>query len=324
MIFVITEHQDNKFKPITNELMVFAQRLGRDLEKPVAAIVLGSDVSLLGAELKERKIDRIVTIEHKQLIEYNPETYVSSLKQLILKEKPSMVIGGHTTIGYDYMPRLAVSLGRTLIGGCTDYEIRGDELFLTRPVFNAKMQMRLCLRGEAPHFATGAPGAYPGDEIELGGSPSLESFSVELSEEDLRRRVMSREEAEKGDLDLGSAEIIVSGGRGLKEKENFSLISELADALGGAVGASRPVVDAEWLPREYQIGSSGQSVSPKLYFAVGISGAIQHLVGMQGSRCIVAINKDPDAPIFKVAHYGIAEDLFKVLPEITKIVKALN
>jgi electron transfer flavoprotein alpha subunit len=136
--------------------------------------------------------------------------------------------------------------------------------------------------------------------------------------------VVERVAAEKGQVDLSSADIIVSGGRGLKKKENFSVVSDLAEALGGAVGASRPVVDAEWLPREYQIGSSGQTVSPKLYFAIGISGAIQHLVGMQSSRCIVAINKDADAPIFKVAHYGIVDDLFKVVPEITKIVKELN
>ncbi len=141
---------------------------------------------------------------------------------------------------------------------------------------------------------------------------------------EVRRKVVGREEAVRGQIDLASADIIVAGGRGLKKKENFAVVSELAEALGGAVGASRPVVDAEWLPREYQIGSSGQTVSPKLYFAIGISGAIQHLVGMQSSRCIVAINKDSDAPIFKVAHYGIADDLFKVVPEITKIVKELK
>jgi electron transfer flavoprotein alpha subunit len=147
---------------------------------------------------------------------------------------------------------------------------------------------------------------------------------VDLTQVKPRRRLLGQSKAPRGNVDLGSASIIVAGGRGLKQKENFSLISELADALGGAVGASRPVVDAEWLPREYQIGSSGQTVAPKLYIAVGISGAIQHLVGMQNSRCIVAINKDPEAPIFKVAHYGIVDDLFKVVPSLIKLVRDLK
>ena len=324
MILIITEHEDNKFKPITNELTVFAQRLGRDLEKPVAAVVLGANVGALADELKDRQVDRIIQIEDDRLADYSPDGYVAALRQLIEQAKPFLVLAGHTTIGYDYMPRLAAGLGRPLIGGCVEYELAGEALLLTRPVFNAKMNMRVSLRGEPPYFATGAPGAYPGDEIELGGSPAVESFSADLSGVEIRRRVIGREEAEKGQVDLSSADIIVSGGRGLKKKENFSVVSELAEALGGAVGASRPVVDAEWLPRAYQIGSSGQTVSPKLYIAIGISGAIQHLVGMQSSRCIVAINKDADAPIFKVAHYGIADDLFKVVPEITKIVKELN
>jgi electron transfer flavoprotein alpha subunit len=197
-------------------------------------------------------------------------------------------------------------------------------MVLTRQVFNAKMNLKVAPRGEGPYLATIVPGSFPGDEIESGGSPEIEAVPVDLSQVPTRRRLIGRSQAPKGDVDLGSAAIIVAGGRGLKQKENFSLISELAEALGGAVGASRPVVDAEWLPREYQIGSSGQTVAPKLYVAVGISGAIQHLVGMQNSRCIVAINKDPEAPIFKVAHYGIVDDLFKVVPALTKLVRDLR
>ncbi|HLH31717.1 MAG TPA: electron transfer flavoprotein subunit alpha/FixB family protein, partial [Terriglobia bacterium] len=166
-------------------------------------------------------------------------------------------------------------------------------------------------------------GAFPADEVESGGSAEVVSFPVSLSGGG-RRKVLERVEAQKGQADLTAAPIIVSGGRGLKEKQNFSLIFDLAESVGGSVGASRPVVDAEWLPREYQVGSSGQTVSPRLYIAVGISGAIQHLVGMQSSRCIVAINKDPEAPIFKVAHYGIVDDLFKVVPALTRIFKDLK
>ena len=178
-------------------------------------------------------------------------------------------------------------------------------------------------RGEPPYLATASPGAFPADEVETGGDAQVVRFHVEPVSA-TRRRVVERVEIQKGKADLSAAPIIVAGGRGLKQKENFSLVFDLAEALGGAVGASRPVVDAEWLPREYQIGSSGQTVSPKLYIAVGISGAIQHLVGMQASRCIVAINKDSEAPIFKVAHYGIVDDLFKVVPALTKIFSDLK
>jgi electron transfer flavoprotein alpha subunit len=223
----------------------------------------------------------------------------------------------------DFAPRLAVALRRPLIAGCVDYEKQGDRLILTRPVFNAKMNMKAAPRGEAPYLATASPGAFPADEAETGGDFEVQTLPATLTATP-RRKLVERIEAQKGKADLTSAPIIVSGGRGLKEKQNFNLIFELAEAVGGSVGASRPVVDAEWLPREYQVGSSGQTVSPKLYFAIGISGAIQHLVGMQSSRCIVAINKDAEAPIFKVAHYGIVDDLFKVVPILTKIFKELK
>jgi electron transfer flavoprotein alpha subunit len=323
MIFVITEHKDNKLKPITNELLVFAQRVGREFNQPVTAVVLGNNVGAIAGDLKSRKIDRVITAEHASLAEYNPDTYVSVLKGLLSAEKPFLVIAGHTTQGYDFTPRLAVALRRPLIAGCVDFEKQGDRLILTRQIFNAKMNMKTAARGDAPYLATASPGAFPGDEVEMGGSAEVVAHSVQL-EADSRRKVVDRAEAQKGQADLTSAPIIVSGGRGLKQKENFQIVFDLAKSVGGSVGASRPVVDAEWLPREYQIGSSGQTVSPKLYIAVGISGAIQHLVGMQTARCIVAINKDAEAPIFKIAHYGIVDDLFKVVPALTKIFNDLK
>jgi electron transfer flavoprotein alpha subunit len=324
MILIVSEHKDGVFKPITAELVAFAQRLGRELERPVGAVVLGSDTAPLAEKLGQWKLDRVWTLEHEQLADYGPETYQAALGPLIEKEGPFLVVAGHTSVGYDYLPRLAAGLGRGLVPGALGYVAQGDRLLLERQIFNAKMNMRVALRGDPPFFATVAPGAFPGDEAESGGGAAPEAVSVDFSTLRIRRRVVQREEAVKGQVDLASAPIIVAGGRGLQKKENFGVVHDLADALGGAVGASRPVVDAEWLPREYQIGSSGQTVAPKLYFAVGISGAIQHLVGMQSSRCIVAINKDADAPIFKVAHYGIVDDLFHVVPEITKIVRDLR
>jgi electron transfer flavoprotein alpha subunit len=186
------------------------------------------------------------------------------------------------------------------------------------------MNMKALPKNGGLCLATVSPGAFPADDVEAG-SPEIADFSpAQLTTRTDNRKVLETIDAPKGESDLSAAPIIVSGGRGLKQKDNFNIIFELAKSIGGSVGASRPVVDAEWLPREYQIGSSGQTVSPKLYIAVGISGAIQHLVGMQTSRCIVAINKDPDAPIFKIAHYGIVDDLFKVVPELTKILKELK
>jgi electron transfer flavoprotein alpha subunit len=323
MIFLVAEHKNDKLKAITYELLAFAQRLSRDFGQPITAVVLGSKTGQLANELKEKKLDRIIAVEHELLSEYNPEAYVESLKAVVEKEKPFLVLIGHTTQGMDFAPRLAVSLRKPLIAGCVDYEKHGDQLVLTRQIFNAKMNMKTALRAEPPYFATASPGAFPADDVESGGNAEIVGLQVTLNGTP-RRKVIERVEAAKGQADLTSSPVIVSGGRGLKEKQNFSLIFDLAKAIGGSVGASRPVVDAEWLPREYQIGSSGQTVSPRLYFAIGISGAIQHLVGMQTSRCIVAINKDAEAPIFKVAHYGIVDDLFKVVPALTKIFNDLK
>ena len=322
MIFVIAEHKENKLKPITSELLVFAQRLGRDFGQPITIMLLGSAVESLTAELKTKNIARIMTADHPALSEYNPDSYVAVLKSVLEQEKPFVVLIGHTTQGMDFAPRLAASMRRPLIAGCVEYEKQGDRLILTRQIFNAKMNMKAAVRREPPYFATASPGAFPADEAESGGGAEVVTISAQPPA--LRRKLVERVGAQRGKADLSSAPIIVSGGRGLKQKENFNLVFELAEAIGGSVGASRPVVDAEWLPREYQIGSSGQTVSPKLYIAVGISGAIQHLVGMQTARCIVAINKDAEAPIFKVAHYGIVDDLFKVVPALTKILKDLK
>jgi len=323
MIFVIAEHKDNKLKPITFELLVFAQRVGRDFGQPITAVLLGSGVAPLAEELRQKKLDKVLVVEHEQLAEYNPDSYVAALKEIVEKEQAFLVLTGHTTQGMDFAPRLSVALRRPLIAGCVEYEKQGDRLVLTRQIFNAKMNMKTALRGDPPYLATASPGSFPGDEVETGGNAEVVTVTPALTGAP-RRKSIERIEAPKGKADLSSAPIIVSGGRGLKEKQNFNLIFELAEAVGGSVGASRPVVDAEWLPREYQVGSSGQTVAPRLYFAIGISGAIQHLVGMQGARCIVAINKDPEAPIFKVAHYGIVDDLFKVVPALTKIFKDLK
>lgn len=323
MILVVAEHQDGKLRANTQELVVFGQRVGRDLGKPVVVVVPGGGTVDIES-LKSAKIDRVVNLDSTELNAYDPRLYVYALKSLVEKESPSLLVAGHTTQGMDFMPRLAVALRKPLAAGCVDYEKHGDRIVLTRQVFNGKMNLKTMPRGDGPCLVTVVPGSFPGDEMEGGGAPEVATVAADLAGAIPGRKVLGRSAAPKTGVDLSSAAVIVAGGRGLKQKESFSLVSELADALGGAVAASRPVVDAEWVPRELQVGSSGQTVAPKLYVAVGISGAIQHLVGMQNSRCIVAINKDPEAPIFKVAHYGIVDDLFKVVPALTKLVRDLK
>ena len=339
MILALTEHEDGNFKPITLEVLTLARRLGSVLEEPVGAAILGSGLKELAGNMEALGLDSVFTVDDPALNTYTADGYLAALKIVQAKAGPSFVIGGHSGTGLDLLPRLAAHHKRPLVAGCVDFEKQGERFFLTRQIFNAKMNMRTLLGGEPPYFATIAPGAFPSEETP--SQPDSESaegadktdevrrvktetLNLELGKPLIRQKVLGRETASKGQIDFGSASTIVAGGRGLKEKENVGLITELADALGGAVGASRPVVDAEWLPREHQIGSSGQTVSPKLYFAIGISGAIQHLVGMQTAQCIVAINKDPDAPIFKVARYGIVADLLEVVPELTKTINELK
>jgi electron transfer flavoprotein alpha subunit len=221
MIFVVAEHKDNKLKPITSEMLVFAQRAARDFNQPVAVAVLGAGVAGLADELKAKKIDRVITAEHPDLADYNPDAYLQALTSILQKEKPFLVLIGHTTQGMDFAPRLAVALRRPLIAGCVEYEKQDERLILTRQIFNAKMNMKTSPRGEPPYLATASPGAFPGDEVEGGGNAEVTPFSVQL-EGTSRRKVVERIEAQKGKADLSSAPIIVSGGRGLKQKEQFN------------------------------------------------------------------------------------------------------
>src|SRR5438093_2004311 len=221
MIFLIAEHKDKKLKPITSELLAFAQRLSRDFSRPVTAVVLGAGVEVLAGELKAKKIDRVIIADHPELAEYTPDSYVGVLKSIIEQEKPFVVLVGHTTQGMDFAPRLAVSMRHPLIAGCVEYEKRGDRLILTRQVFNAKLNMKTSVRGEPPYFATASPGAFPGDDVESGGNAEVIMFPVQLTGTP-KRKVLNRVEATKGQTDLSSAPIIVSGARGLKQKENFN------------------------------------------------------------------------------------------------------
>lgn len=321
-IWAIAEHRDGKIKPVTWEAIAAAQRLASGLGMAAAAVVLGKNVQGMAEEIAGKRLRRVLAAEHELLADYTPEGYVRALKQIIAKHSPHTVVITHSYQGAEFAPRLGAALGKAVITSCVGYEREGGSLVFIRPIFGAKLHMKTSFRSGPPYIVTFQTGAFLSDEAEAGdGRAEIELVGVELAPGDVARKIIELRGATKDRVDLSQAEIIVAAGRGIGGQEKLQMIFELAEALGGAVAASRPVVDNEWLPREYQIGSSGQTVSPKLYIACGISGAVQHLVGMQNSRCIVAINKDPNAPIFKIATYGIVGDLHQVVPALIKQIK---
>jgi electron transfer flavoprotein alpha subunit len=299
---------------LSAETVTAAQQTGL----PVSVGVIGDAPELAGW-----KLEHIWRVEHELLRGYTADAYTAALHQLIAKVQPSLVLFPHTYQVRDYAPRLATRLGGVLISDVIRIRREGDKMVFVRQLFQGKLNADYVASGPAPHFASLQAGAYRADEVE-SGSTTVETFQPEISAADVR--VVAHEpfrESQRA-VDLGAAELIVSVGRGIREKENIGVVEELAAALGAELAASRPICDNGWLPMERQVGSSGQTVSPKLYLAVGISGAIQHLVGMKGARTIVAINKDPDAPIFEIADYGIVGDLFEVVPALTEEIKKVK
>ncbi len=264
---------------------------------------------------------RVVQLQSPELAYYSTEGYTFAAADVIKAENPSVVLFAALAVGKAYAPRVAARMQRPLLSDCTDLKLEGGELQIQRPIYGGKLLMWCTVTGGAV-YATLRPKAF--SAIETGGTASVETRAVAIDASKIRARVVE-EKAEAGaKLDVTEADVVVSGGRGLREAANFSIIEDLAAALGAAVGASRAVVDAGWRPHSEQVGQTGKVVSPTLYFAVGISGAVQHLAGMTTSRTIVAINKDADAPIFKVATYGIVGDAMEVVPALTAAVKKLK
>jgi len=259
-------------------------------------------------------------VEHELLQEYTPDGYAAALRQLVAQTKPDYMLFPHTYQVRDFLPKLATSLGTVAISDVVAHRVQDGALVLVRQLFQGKVNSDVKFAGAAPHFASLQAGAYRADKI-TEGSAALEKFTPQIAASDVRTKPQERFRESARAVDLTSAELIVAVGRGIKEADNISLIQDLANAMGAELAASRPICDAGWLPMERQVGSSGQTVGPKMYMAIGISGAIQHLVGMKGSRVIVAINKDPTAPIFEVADYGIVGDLFQVVPELIEAFK---
>jgi electron transfer flavoprotein alpha subunit len=283
----------------------------------VSAAVLGADVSGLAGELAAKQLARVHSVEHGLLKDYTPDGYTTALRLLIATAKPRLVLFPHTYEVRDYAPKLATSLERVLVSDVVSHRVESGELVLVRQLFQGKLNVDVRFAGEPPCFASVQAGAYRADKV-MAGSAAVEKFTPEIAAAAIRTKPQELFRESQRAVDLTGAAIIVSVGRGIKEAENIPIVQKLADVLGAELAASRPICDSGWLPMERQVGSSGQTVSPKLYLAVGISGAIQHLVGMKGSKTIVAINKDPEAPIFEVADYGIVGDLFQVVPALVE------
>jgi len=324
-ILTVIEQQQGKLNRMSWEALAAAQQIGGQLTKPVEAVVLGQGVRAVAEEVAAAQLDRVLLVEDALLQEYTPDAYSLALEQVIAAQQPRLVILPHTYQVRDFAPKLAAALQRSFLGDCIGFHMDGGTLVFTRQLFQGKMNADIAFACEPPCLASVQAGSFRADQVTMGERPApIASQSVTIPPEKVRTKPLERFQEAKRTVDLAQAEIIVSVGRGIKDQENLPLIQKLAEALGAEVGGSRPICDNGWLPMERQIGSSGQTVAPKLYLAIGISGAIQHLVGMKGSRTVVAINKDPHAPIFEVADYGIVGNLFDVVPALIEEVNKVK
>ena len=319
MILVVAEQREGKLNRTTWETIAAAQQLAWLTNAPIAILVPGASVGGVATELAAAQVKEVVTVEHALLEPYTPDGFAAALQDAIGQQSPSHVLLPHTYQTRDFAPKLAARLDRALVTDVTG--IKSGPAFV-RPMFQGKLTADIVPQGPFPHFVTFQIGAYRVDGVAKGASPApIRSLGVTVDAAAIREKPEPPFQQAKQAVDLSQAERIVSVGRGIKEQANIEIAKKLAEALGAEIAASRPICDAGWLPMERQVGSSGQTVAPKLYLALGISGAIQHLVGMKGPNTVVAINKDPDAPIFEIADYGIVGDLFEIVPAIIDAVK---
>jgi len=320
-ILVIVEQREGKLNRVSWETLAAGQSLATAMGWNLEAAVLGSGVGAIANEVAGKKVGKVYDLESPTLVSYTPDAFSAALKQFLSSVQPRLVLMPHTYQVRDVIPKLATSMGSTVISDCIGFRKEGELLF-TRQMFQGKFAADVSFNCDAPWFVTFQSGAFRGDQAEAGASAApVETVNIDIPADAIRTKPQPPFKEAKQAVDLTQAEVIISVGRGIKEQKNIELAKQLAEALGGEIAASRPICDSGWLPMDRQIGSSGQTVAPKLYLALGISGAIQHLVGMKGANTIVAINKDPDAPIFEIADYGIVGDLFEIVPAIIEAVK---
>jgi electron transfer flavoprotein alpha subunit len=321
-ILIVVEQREGKLNRVSWETLRGAQAIAAETGWVLEAAVVGAGVAGVAAEVAGKKVAKVYALESAKLDPYTPDGFVSALKPFLAQRKPKLVLMPHTYQVRDFAPKLATALGRTLISDAIGYRKDGERLLFTRQMFQGKFTADVAFAGDAPWFVTFQTGAFRGDQVEAGAAAApVETVSVEIADGVIRNRPHQVFQEAKQAVDLTQAEVIVAVGRGIKEAKNIELARQLAEALGGEIAASRPICDSGWLPMDRQIGSSGQTVAPKLYLALGISGAIQHIVGMKGSKAVIAINKDSEAPIFEVADYGVVANLFDVVPALIEEIK---
>jgi electron transfer flavoprotein alpha subunit len=320
-VWTIAEQRDGEIRKITYEIISEGRRLADALGQELTTVLLGADIKEKAAELGQYGADKVLVADDPRLGTYTTDAYVSVIGQLAKADEPALLLMGASVQGKDLSARLSAHLGVGMAQDCTVFSVEDGNLVAVRPVYAGKAYTKLTFTDSWPQMATARPNVMSISEPDASRSADIVDASFTLDDGDLKTKVVDVVKDESGKVDLTEADKIVSGGRGMKGPENYKILEELADLIGATVGASRSAVDAGWRPHSDQVGQTGKVVSPNLYVACGISGAIQHLAGMSTSKVIVAINKDEDAPIFEKADYGVVADLFDVVPALTEEVK---
>ena len=324
-ILVVVEQREGKLNRASWETIVAGQAIAAETGWTLEAAVVGSGVASIANEIAGKKVAKVYDLESPALNPYTPDAFSAGLRQFLSSQQPKLVLMPHTYQVRDFVPKLATAMGRAVISDCVGYRKDGERLLFTRQMFQGKFAADVSFGCDAPWFVTFQNGAFRGDKGEAGASAApVETVNLEIATGTVRTDPQEIFKEAKQAVDLTQAEIIVSVGRGIKEQKNIELAKQLADALGGEIAASRPICDSGWLPMDRQIGSSGQTVAPKLYLALGISGAIQHIVGMKGARAVIAVNKDHEAPIFEIADVAVVGNLFDIVPPLIEEVKKVK
>jgi electron transfer flavoprotein alpha subunit len=317
-ILVFIEHKDCVLNKTSLEAVTAAQTIGKELGLKVSAVIPCDKECALAQDIAQYDLEKVIVAVNPHLLTYTPDGYTDAFEAVMKAENPTYVVMAHTYQVRDFAPKLAARFGKELVGDCIRYKTEGGKLVLTRRIFLGKLDSDVMIEGDAPFFLTFQSGSFRGDSA-AKGSATVQTVNVDVKEPRMKPEAPFQEA--KASIDLSKSQIIVAVGRGIKSKENIEIAQQLADVLGADLAASRPICDSEWLPIDRQIGSSGQTVAPKVYIALGISGAIQHIVGMKNAGTIIAINKDSEAPIFDIADYGIVGDIFEAIPVLIEEVK---
>ena len=322
-ILLIAEQREGKWNNVSFETLAAAQQIAQQTGGSLAGVVMGKEVAGLAAELAGFQLEEVLLVEHDLLEKYTPDGFTVALRQVIDSAKPDLILFPHTYQVRDFAPKLAASMGKGMIGDCVGYRHENGKLIFVRQMFQGRTAADVVFAGDGPWIASFQAGAFRADQAakNAGGNAPVKSVPVELKAEQIRTKPLELFREAKQAVDLTQAPVLVSVGRGIKARENIALAEKLAKLMGGEVSASRPICDEGWLPMDRQIGSSGQTVAPKLYLALGISGAIQHVVGMKGARTIAAINKDANAPIFEFSDLGVVGDLHAIVPKLTELLQ---